>query len=172
MQKNLQSAPLDEIVEIRELHNDIRWVHEELDMIKKNRIIDEQKEEEKDADYSIEDRMKRRLQRQLIKTDKYTEVENQLREEEKRLLDQVAMVVDYHETLLQQDIEYQINVRKSLAAMKGTGLMGDLIGKGYVEMERKGDRPLYTQNLRETSDERFETIETLPKIASKYRNAN
>lgn len=55
---------------------------------------------------------------------------------------------------------------------KGAGLIGDLAGKGYVEMQKKGNRPLYTQNLPETSDARFETIETLPKIASKYRNAN
>lgn len=51
-------------------------------------------------------------------------------------------------------------------------MMGDLSGKGYVEMDKKGDRPLYTHTLPETSDARFETIDTLPKIASKYRNAN
>ena len=141
-------------------------------MIRKKRLKDEQKEEEKDADFSIEDRMKRRLRRQMAKVDKYTEAENKLREEQKRLLDQVASVVDYHEKHLEQDIEYQINVRKSLAVTKGAGLMGDLTGKGYVEMERKGDRPMYTQNLPETSDVRFQTIDTLPKIASKYRNTN
>ena len=62
-------------------------MQEELEMIRKNRLKDEQKEEEKDADFSIEDRMKRRLRRQMAKADKYTEAENKLREEQKRLLD-------------------------------------------------------------------------------------
>lgn len=51
------------------------------------------------------------------------------------------------------------------------GDLGDLVGKGYVDMERKGDRYFHTDKLEQTSDARFETINTLPRIASKYKNS-
>lgn len=48
-------------------------------------------------------------------------------------------------------------------------MVGDMTGKGYVEMQKKIDRPF---KVPPTSDARFETIETLPKISSKYRNSD
>ena len=101
MKKKIQSAPREEIEEIRQLSNKIRWIHDELELVKKDRVIDEQKEEEKDADFGIDDRMKRRLSRQMAKTDKFTEKEAKLRNEETQLLNQVALVVGYHEQLLE-----------------------------------------------------------------------
>mmetsp|Transcript_46022 Transcript_46022/g.60971 ORF Transcript_46022/g.60971 Transcript_46022/m.60971 type:complete len:82 (+) Transcript_46022:252-497(+) len=50
--------------------------------------------------------------------------------------------------------------------------MGDLGGKGYVDIDKKGERIMYTNVLPETSDARFETIDTLPKIASKYKKSD
>ena len=41
-----------------------------------------------------------------------------------------------------------MTIKKSIAPVAGQlGDMGDLKGKGYVEMDRKGDRNLYTNNL-------------------------
>ena len=50
-----------------------------------------------------------------------------------------------------------------------SGDVGDLKGKGYVDLDRKGDRKLYTNFLPQTSEARFENINTLPRIASKYK---
>ena len=63
-------------------------------------------------------------------------------------------------------------MRKSLASQKGQGLIGDLVGKGYVDMAKKGERIMYTDKLPVTSENRFETINSLPRIASKYRNVD
>lgn len=51
-------------------------------------------------------------------------------------------------------------------------MIGELSGKGYVDLQRKGKRVFLTDKVPETSDGRFLSIETLPKIASKYRNVN
>ena len=39
-------------------------------------------------------------------------------------------------------------------------------------MERKGDRMMYTDLLPSTSEARFETINVLPRIASKYKKSD
>ena len=54
--------------------------------------------------------------RQLSKTDKYSESEQNLYAIEKKLLDKIQVVVARHEKLLEEDLGYQINVRKTLAA--------------------------------------------------------
>ena len=54
----------------------------------------------------------------------------------------------------------------------GAGDIGDMTGKGYVEMDKKGDRYMYTDRLPETNDNRFETINVLPRIASKYKKSD
>ena len=53
-----------------------------------------------------------------------------------------------------------------------SGQIGDLKGKGYVDMDRRGDRMMYTDLLPQTSDARYETINVLPKIASKYKKSD
>lgn len=52
------------------------------------------------------------------------------------------------------------------------GDLGDMAGKGYVDMDRKGERDSYVDRLPPTSEARFETINTLPRIASKYKNSD
>ena len=59
----------------------------------------------------------------------------------------MEIVVKKHDQLRDEDLEYQIKVRKSLATIKGIGNMGDFEGKGYVDIDKKGDRILYTKNL-------------------------
>lgn len=49
--------------------------------------------------------------------------------------------------------------------------MGELAGKGYIDFNKQGERYLYTDRLPETSEKRFETINVLPRIASKYKNS-
>ena len=46
------------------------------------------------------------------------------------------------------------------------------MGKGYVDMGRKGDRLMYTDNLPNLCEQRFENINVLPKIASKYKKSD
>ena len=106
------------------------------------------------------------------KTDKYTEYENKLLNQEKEALDRVHHIVKKHEKLVEDDKEYQLKVKKSMAPVKGVGCIGDFDGKGYVDFNKKGDRVLYTKVLPPTSDARFETIDTLPRIASKYKKTD
>ncbi len=49
-------------------------------------------------------------------------------------------------------------------------MIGELTGKGYIDFEKQGERYMYTDRLPETSEKRFETVNVLPKIASKYRS--
>ena len=105
-------------------------------MIKRNRAKDEKEEERKEENMTAEERKQRKLMRQLSKTDKYTELEEKLREKEIELIEKSQVVVAHHQKLLEQDKGYQINVRKTLAAQKGLGMMGELTGKGYTDLER------------------------------------
>ena len=52
------------------------------------------------------------------------------------------------------------------------GQIGDLAGKGYVDMIRKGDRYMYTDKLPPTSEHRFDRINVLPSISSKHRKSD
>jgi len=60
-----------------------------------------------------------------------------------------------------------MTIRKSMASRSGD--IGDLNGKGYVDLDRKGDRKMYTNNLPQLCEHRFDNINTLPRIASKYK---
>ena len=93
-----------------------------------------------------------------------------LKKEEKVLLEQIQRIVTKQEKVLEEDHEYQLTVRKSLASQKGD--IGDLNGKGYVDMERRGARMFYTDRLPETSEHRFDSINVLPRIASKYKKSD
>ena len=47
-----------------------------------------------------------------------------------------------------------------------------MAGKGYVDMNRKLDRDFYTDKLAGASEKRFDTINVLPRISSKYRKSD
>jgi len=63
-----------------------------------------------------------------------------------------------------------MTVRKNFGAQSGD--LGDMAGKGYVDMTRKRDRDFYTDKLPKTSEQRFDTINVLPRIASKYKKSD
>jgi len=112
-------------------------------------------------------------QRQVSKAmERISEQEKTLKEKERKLLEKIHALLKKHELMLENDKEYQVRIRKSLASQKGRGFVGDLTGKGYVEMDKKGERYMYTDRLPVTSEARFETINTLPKISSKYKSSN
>ena len=100
-------------------------------------------------------------------TDQYTEEEKSLKSRERNLLEKIQKILLKQEEQLQADREYQMTIRKSMASQSGD--IGDMKGKGYVDLDRKGDRKLYTNFLPQTSEHRFDTIDTLPRIASKYK---
>ena len=47
-----------------------------------------------------------------------------------------------------------------------------MAGKGYVDMDKKRDRDFCTDKLPEVNEHRFETINALPRIASKYKKSD
>ena len=63
-----------------------------------------------------------------------------------------------------------MTIKKSLATVGGT--TGNLIGTGYVDMDKRGKRNFATDKVAFLCDQRFETINKLPKIASKYRKSD
>ena len=58
-------------------------------------------------------------------------------------------------------------------AGNGSGEIGDLNSKGYIiDMNKKGDRYMYTDKMPPTSEHRFNAGNALPTICSKYKKSD
>lgn len=88
----------------------------------------------------------------------------------RRVYAKIQTILKRQEAHLHGDRDYQLTIRKSLATE--VGQIGDLVGKGYVDMSRKGERYMYTDKLPPTSEHRFDRINVLPSINSKHRNTD
>ena len=151
------------MVRIKKLNDSINEVERGL-----KKITDERLKEERKLDMLDGDELKA-AKAKLKAEDKFIDQEKKLKLRQKALLEEIQEVVQIQQSNLEEDREYQLTVRKNIASRAGE--VGDMAGKGYVDMERKGDRYLFNENLPRTSDARFETINTLPRIASKYQNS-
>ena len=64
-----------------------------------------------------------------------------------------------------------MNLKKNVAASQTQ--IGDLKGKGYIiDMDKIGDRIMYTDKLPQTSEHRFQSTKELPSILSKYKKSD
>ena len=157
------------MITIQELHEELTGVQADLAQITVDREKDAKAQEELELDQDPTEKLKSGSPKKPT-TDKYTEQERKLKERERRLLEKAEVVVRGQAKRLEADHEYKMYVRKSMAGERADDI-GDLKGKGYVDMAKRGERTLYTDRLPEIS-QNFETINTLPRIASKYKKTD
>ena len=165
VQNSMNRAQVEYILLVQDLHENLKSVQEGLKSIADRRRKEKKDREEKES--NLDPTEKNKMVQSPNATDQYSEEEKSLKSRERNLLEKIQKILLRQEQQLQVDREYQMTIRKSMASQSGD--IGDMTGKGYVDLDRKGERKLYTNFLPQTSEHRFDTIDTLPRIASKYK---
>ena len=86
------------------------------------------------------------------------------------MLHKIQKVIIEQDNQMKAQHEYRMDIKKSLAGEPGG--LGDMQGRGYLDMDKKGPRSLYTDRIVIQPGSPFDTISHLPKIASKYKNSD